>query len=132
MTSVKLISQEFFDEMLLENQDVFDYDDDDQAVAETVKELQNQQQNQQQRSAAAAVAAPAVAAPAASTTILDKHSTTLDYLSLTHPDSEVGKHDRAIEKKFIELARSGETFELVQAISSKFRHDDGMIFPRLW
>jgi len=90
MMSVQLISQEFFDEMLLENQDVFDYDDDNQAVAETVKELQDQQQ----RSASAAAAAAAGA--------LDKHSTTLDYLSLTHPDSEVGKHDRAIQKKFIE------------------------------
>ena len=43
-----MISQDLFDETLLENQDVFDYTDDE-ALKETIDEFIQQQQQQQQR-----------------------------------------------------------------------------------
>jgi len=68
-----MISQNLFDETLLENQEVFDYTDD-QAVKETVDEL-SQQQAQSNR---------------------------LEHISLTHPLSLKGKRDRDLQKRFVD------------------------------
>ena len=75
-----MISQNLFDETLLENQDVFEYTDDE-AVKETIVEFVQQQQSQ---------AAPQQA-----------HKS-LEHLSLTHPSSPQGKEDREIQKRFVE------------------------------
>eukprot|EP00536_Pseudo-nitzschia_multiseries_P010114 jgi/Psemu1/202414/e_gw1.298.37.1 len=78
-----MISQNLFDETLLENQDVFDYTDEE-AVKETIDEfLQQQQQLESQYS---------------------PHSQNhrLEHLSLTHPSSPEGKYDRDIQNRFVE------------------------------
>jgi hypothetical protein len=81
-----MISQELFDETLVESQEVFDYDDNDEAVRETISELQSQ--NKESR---------------------------LDHLSLTHPDSEQGKKDRENQRNFVEALES-EDLSLAMAI----------------
>ena len=68
-----MISQNLFDETLLENQEVFDYTDD-QALKETIDEL-SQQQAQSNR---------------------------LEHISLTHPLSRKGKRDRDLQKRFVD------------------------------
>ena len=72
-----MISQDLFDETLLENQDVFDYTDDE-ALKETIDEFIQQQQQQQRQ-----------------------HRQLLDHVSLTHPGSMRGKRDRELQKKFV-------------------------------
>lgn len=81
-----LISQELFDETLIESQELFDYADNDQAVQETIAELESQ----------------------------NKHSK-LDHLSLTHPDSDQGKKDREIQRSFV-CALQSEDLSLAMAI----------------
>ncbi len=81
-----LISQELFDETLLESQELFDYADNDQAVQETISELQSQNKDSR-----------------------------LDHLSLTHPDSDVGKKDRENQRNFYQ-ALDSEDLSLAMAI----------------
>ena len=81
-----LISQELFDETLLESQELFEYDNDDQAVEETISELQSQNKDAR-----------------------------LDHLSLTHPDSEQGKRDRENQRNFVQALES-EDLSLAMAI----------------
>ena len=81
-----LISQELFDETLLESQELFDYSDNDQAVQETISELESQNKDSK-----------------------------LDHLSLTHPDSEQGKKDREMQKSFVDALNS-EDLSLAMAI----------------
>ena len=67
-----IISQELFDETLTESQELFDYESHEQAVQETISELQSQNKDSR-----------------------------LDHLSLTHPDSEEGKKDREQQREFV-------------------------------
>lgn len=66
-----MISQDLFDETLLESQELFEYSDD-QAVQETISELQS-----------------------------GKATVRLDHLSLSHPNSPKGKADREKQKEFV-------------------------------
>ena len=79
-----MISQNLFDETLLENQDVFEYTDDE-AVKETIDEFVQQQQSSQVPQHANANANP-----------LNR----LEHLSLTHPSSPQGKKDREMLHSF--------------------------------
>jgi len=79
-----MISQNLFDETLLENQDVFEYTDDE-AVKETIDEFLQQQQSQSQSQ---------------SSRHAQNHH--LEHLSLTHPSSPEGKYDRDIQNRFVE------------------------------
>ena len=67
-----LISQDLFDETLLESQELFEYSDE-LAVEETISELQSGRNS----------------------------FVRLDHLSLTHPNSSKGKDDREKQKEFV-------------------------------
>ncbi|KAL3944319.1 MAG: hypothetical protein SGBAC_001612 [Bacillariaceae sp.] len=67
-----LISQEFFDETLVESQELFEYSNE-QAVTETINELKTSNQ-----------------------------SVFLDHLSLTHPESQEGIDNRKKQNDFVE------------------------------
>jgi hypothetical protein len=81
-----MISQNLFDETLLENQDVFEYTDDE-AVKETIDEFVQQQQSSR---------APQHANANSNANPLHR----LEHLSLTHPSSPQGKKDRAMLRSF--------------------------------
>ena len=85
-----LISQDLFDETLLESQELFEYDDD-KAVEETISELKSQQGSS------------------------SGGTVRLDHLSLTHPRSEKGVQDRKRQKDFID-ALSSSDLSLAMAI----------------
>ena len=70
-----LISQDFFDETLVESQELFEYSNE-QAVTETINELTT-----------------------------SNPSVLLDHLSLTHPESEEGIDNRKKQKDFVESLR---------------------------
>ena len=74
-----LVSQDLFDETLLESQELFEYDDD-QAVQETISELQS----------------------GSNTNVPVR----LDHLSLTHPNSEQGQQERKLRADFVDAVRS--------------------------
>eukprot|EP00934_Nitzschia_sp_Nitz4_P001217 Nitzschia sp. Nitz4//scaffold9_size221794//57278//58819//NITZ4_001333-RA/size221794-processed-gene-0.10-mRNA-1//1//CDS//3329560962//1217//frame0 len=86
-----LITQELFDETLVESQELFEYDDD-QAVKETISELQSQQ----------------------------GENVHLDHLSLTHPNTEQGQKVRACQQHFIE-AFSKEDLDSAAAVLDDLR-----------
>lgn len=74
-----MISQELFDETLIESQELFDYESQDQAVQETISELQTQNKTSR-----------------------------LDHLSLTHPDSDQGRKDRQCQNDFVNALQSDD------------------------
>ena len=79
-----MISQNLFDETLLENQDVFEYTDEE-AVKETIDEFLQQQQSQSQ-----------------SSQLNHSQHHRFEHISLTHPSSVEGKRDRDIQNRFVE------------------------------
>ena len=95
-----LISQELFDETLVESQELFEHSDDD-AVKETLSELEQQY--------------------AATTT--NGKTIRFDHLSLTHPNSLQGQKDRAIQSKFTE-ALTEKKLENALVMMLKVEEDD--------
>jgi len=79
-----MISQNHFDETLLENQDVFEYTDEE-AVTETINEFLQQQQSQSQ-----------------SSQLNHSQHHRFEHLSLTHPSSVEGKRERDIQDRFVQ------------------------------
>jgi hypothetical protein len=90
-----MISQNLFDETLLENQDVFEYTDEE-AVKETIDEFVQQQSQAPQHANA-------------------HHR--LEHLSLTHPSSPQGKKDREMLKSFEENLKTNSRNNIAAATS---------------
>jgi len=84
-----LISQGFFDETLLESQELFEYSDE-LAVEETIKELQT-----------------------------SNPSVRLDHLSLTHPESPQGVTDRKKQKDFLSCLENTNLEEAIDMLNSE-------------
>lgn len=83
-----LISQDFFDETLVESQELFEYTDD-QAVDETINELQTTQA-----------------------------SVKLDHLSLTHPESPEGIEDRKKQHEFVEYLKQEDLLKAIDMLTT--------------
>jgi hypothetical protein len=81
-----LISQDYFDETLLECQELFEYSND-QAVQETIAELQSSNSSN------------------------NGGGVSLEHLSLTHPESAEGQKDRTLQQAFLE-SLSGEAINI--------------------
>ena len=96
------ISQELFDETLLESQELFEYSDE-QAVEETISEL-------------------------LSSSTGGGLAVRLDHLSLTHPNSEEGAEDRKQQADFLkaleenDLDKAAEIVQLATTESKKSVH----------
>jgi hypothetical protein len=88
-----LISQDFFDETLLESQELFEYSDE-QAVTETINELQASQP-----------------------------SVKLDHLSLTHPESPKGVKDRKKLKEFVEYLEQEKWLGAIDMLNAAAEND---------
>jgi hypothetical protein len=88
-----LISQDFFDETLLESQELFEYSDE-QAVTETINELQTSQP-----------------------------SVKLDHLSLTHPELPKGVEDRKKQKEFVECLEQEDVLKAIDMLTTAAEND---------
>ena len=88
-----LISQDFFDETVMESQELFEYSDE-QAVSETISELQT-----------------------------SNPSVRLDHLSLTHPDSSNGIEDRKKQKDFVECLSQEDLSTAIDILTTAAESD---------
>ena len=83
-----LPSQDLFDEMLLESQELFEYSDE-QAVQETISEITSSSSGSSNNNDL-------------------QQAVRLDHLTLTHPDSEEGKRQRSLMADFCKHVESNE------------------------
>jgi hypothetical protein len=88
-----LISQEYFDETLLECQELFEYSNQ-QAIQETKSELLSS---------------------GGSSSSTNNCFVSLDHLSLTHPQSPEGRNDRELQKKFVESLQEDHHLKIAYA-----------------
>mmetsp|Transcript_12608 Transcript_12608/g.30111 ORF Transcript_12608/g.30111 Transcript_12608/m.30111 type:complete len:512 (+) Transcript_12608:103-1638(+) len=86
-----LISQDFFDETLVESQELFEYSNE-QAVTETINELKT-----------------------------SNPSVRLDHLSLTHPESQEGIDSRTKQKDFVEYLRREDVSAAINMLTTAIR-----------
>ena len=98
-----MISQNLFDETLLENQDVFEYTDEE-ALKETISEFLQQQSETP-----------------------EKALRSMEHLSLTHPSSPQGTEDRDIQKRFVESLESGNLAVATSILNELQTLQDGRI-----
>jgi len=98
-----MISQNLFDETVLENQDVFEYTDEE-ALKETISEFLQQQSETP-----------------------EKAVRSMEHLSLTHPSSPQGTEDRDIQKRFVESLQSGNLAVATSILNELQTLQDGRI-----
>ncbi len=98
-----MISQNLFDETVLENQDVFEYTDEE-ALKETISEFLQQQSETP-----------------------EKALRSMEHLSLTHPSSPQGTEDRDIQKRFVESLESGNLAVATSILNELQTLQDGRI-----
>ena len=91
-----LPSQDLFDEMLVESQELFEYSDE-QAVQETISEITSSSSGSSNNNDL-------------------QQAVRLDHLTLTHPDSEEGKRQRSLMADFCKHVESNELVTATQLL----------------
>jgi hypothetical protein len=89
-----LPSQELFDEMLVESQELFEYSNE-QAVQETISELTSSSSSGNSN---------------------NEQSVRLDHLSLTHPDSDEGIQERKLQAEFCAAVQANDIPKATQLL----------------
>jgi len=89
-----MISQELFDETVLENEEIFELSPEE-ALQETIDQLTKQQQQQQQQQ-------QTLDSPKDSSSLSSSSSSFLNHLCLSHPDSPQGQQERRARQQFVQ------------------------------